>query len=66
MSKLSQQDFLTKLKAEAQSQAKLEKSRFLPPELDSVTSFIGRHPWQVLLVASGLTSLLLELIKWTI
>jgi hypothetical protein len=66
MSQLSHSDFLAKLKHEAESQAKLEKTRFLPPELDSVTSFIGSHPWQVLLVASGLTSLSLEIMKYLI
>lgn len=66
MSKLSSEDFLTKLKYEAESQAKLEKTRFLPAELDTVTSFIGRHPWQVLVVSSGITALALEAVKFLI
>lgn len=57
-------EFLVKLKREAESQAKLEKTRFFPAELDSVTSFIGRHPWQVLVVASGVTSIALEFTKY--
>lgn len=59
-------DFLIKLKREAESQAKLEKTRFFPAELDFLTSFIGRHPWQVLVVASGATSIALELLKYVL
>lgn len=64
MPELSKVDFLSKLKQEAEIQAKLEKTRFLPTELDAVTSFIGRHPWQVLVVSSGLVSIALELMKF--
>ena len=64
MSELSKVDFLSKLKQEAQLQAKLENSRFLPSELDVFTSFIGKHPWQVLVVSSGVISLALELMKF--
>lgn len=56
-------EFITKLQQEAQLQAKLEKTRFLPQELDALTAFVGRHPWQVILVVSGATSLLLEFLK---
>lgn len=59
----SQKDFLTKLQTEAKQQAKLNQSRILPQELDGLTSFVGRYPWQVLLVSSGLTSLALEILK---
>lgn len=62
----SNNEFLHKLKHEAQAQARLEQMRLLPSELDSVTSFIGRKPWQVLLIASGITSLGLELLKFLI
>lgn len=66
MTQLSSNDFLEKLKQEAHAQAKLEKTRFIPSELDFVTSFIGKHPWQVLVVASGLTSLFLEVVKYLV
>lgn len=66
MTQLSSADFLEKLKLEAQAQAKLEKTRFLPSELDVFTSFIGKHPWQVLVVISGLTSFALEIVKYVI
>lgn len=56
-------DFILLLEKEAALQAKLEKKKLLPSQLDDVTAFIGRHTWQVLLVCSGLTALLLELAK---
>ncbi|PIY79624.1 MAG: hypothetical protein COY81_01680 [Candidatus Pacebacteria bacterium CG_4_10_14_0_8_um_filter_43_12] len=64
MKTLGSQDFLNKLKQEAQAQAKLEQTRFLPAELDWLTSYIGCHSWQVLLITSGLTSLALEGFRW--
>jgi hypothetical protein len=66
MPELSKNDFLTKLKQEAQLQAKLEATRFIPVELDFLTSFVGKHPWQVLVVSSGIISLALELMKFII
>lgn len=53
-------DFLTKLQAEAKLQAKLHQHRVFPTQLDWLTSFIGRYPWQVLLVASGIAAGVLE------
>ena len=50
--------FLTELENLAQSQAKLNQSRLIPARLDPVTSFIGNHPWQVILVLSLATALL--------
>lgn len=52
--------FLKSLQTEAALQAKLEAQRLLPSSLDAVTSFIGRYPWQVLLVASGILALGIE------
>lgn len=66
MPELSKLDFLSKLKHEAHAQAKLEKTRFIPAELDAVTSFIGKHSWQVLVISSGITSLLLEVVKFVL
>lgn len=54
--------FLSKLQQEAAMQSKLQKNRWLPQELDFVTSAIGRYPWQVILALSGLTSLLIEIV----
>jgi hypothetical protein len=49
-------DFLKRLQSEASLQARLHQQRFLPAQLDVITSFIGRYPWQVVLVLSGLTA----------
>lgn len=56
------EQFLNKLQAQAELQARLNNRRFLPEQLDEVTSFIGRYPWQVLLAVSGLTSLGIEVL----
>lgn len=53
--------FLVKLQEEAALQSKLQLNRWLPEELDAITSTIGKYPWQVILVLSGVTSLLIEL-----
>jgi hypothetical protein len=47
-----ERDFLTQLQAQARKQALLEQRRFIPKQLDHLTSFFGRYPWQVLFVAS--------------
>lgn len=61
---LPQEEFLKKLESEAALQAKLERRQLLPRKLDRVTSFIGRYPWQVLLVLSGICSAAIEVIKY--
>lgn len=61
---LPQEEFLKKLESEAALQAKLERSQLLPRKLDRITSFIGRYPWQVLLVVSGLCSAGIEVLKY--
>ncbi|MEX0896307.1 MAG: hypothetical protein WDZ94_05265 [Patescibacteria group bacterium] len=53
--------FLAKLQTEAALQARLETQRLLPSSLDTITSYIGRYAWQILLVTSGLVSLGIEL-----
>lgn len=57
-------EFLTKLQSEAALQARLSTTRIFPPQLDYVTSYIGRYAWQVLATLAGLTSLGLEAFKW--
>lgn len=56
--------FLEKLQEQARLQARLNTRRFLPQQLDLVTSFIGQYSWQVLLVLSGLTALAIEVLTW--
>ncbi|HYD34897.1 MAG TPA: hypothetical protein VD999_02420 [Vitreimonas sp.] len=55
-------DFLGKLQAEAARQARLHEHRFFPPQLDFLTSFIGRYPWQTSGALALLTALVLELL----
>lgn len=57
-------DFLSKLQVEAQLQARLHSHKILPDKLDLVASFIGHYPWQVILVASGLTAIGIEALSW--
>lgn len=57
------QEFLQKLQAEAVFQKKLHDYRLLPKKVDSITSFIGTHSWQVILVLSVLTAVVLEVIE---
>lgn len=55
-------DFLTKLQQEASAQKKLNQERIFPEVFDEVTSFIGIYSWQVLLVLSILTAILVEIV----
>jgi hypothetical protein len=55
-------DFLTKLQIQAKMQARLEKTRILPHQVDSLASFVGRYSWQSLLIASLITTILLEVV----
>lgn len=56
-------EFLKKLQAEAHAQAELSRHRFLPAQLDWITSFVGRYSWQVITIISGCTAFGLELWK---
>lgn len=44
--------FLEQLHSEAAQQAKLEKNRFLPREIDLITSFIANHAFWTILIFS--------------
>lgn len=57
-----QQEFITKLQKQAKIQSKLEKTRLLPRRIDSLASLVARYPWQTILLASALTTLLVEVI----
>lgn len=54
--------FVARLQAEAALQSQLHKRRFLPSQLDWLTSLIGNYPWQVMLLLSGVTAGLLEVL----
>jgi len=56
------QVFLQQLQHQAEKQSKLHDIRFIPSQLDTITSLIGRYPWQVILALSGLSALVLKVI----
>ncbi len=55
-----QADFIRRLQKEARAQQKLYNSHFFPSQLDIITSYIGRNSWQVILIGSLITSLVIE------
>jgi hypothetical protein len=57
-----QAQLISELQLEAKNQAKLEKKKILPKQVDNFAYLIIRYPWQVLLIASVLTTLLVELV----
>lgn len=61
-----QSEFLEKLQTEAKLQSRLNTTRFFPPQLDKITSFIGKYPWQVILAVSGLTAFSIEGMKFLV
>lgn len=58
--KLADEIFLQNLTSLAQQQAKLHRHRLLPSTLDPITSFIGKFPWQTILVLSFVLSYMWE------
>lgn len=63
MTKLPEDAFLQGLERQAKAQAVLEKNRVFPRQLDFFTAFVGTHTWQVLVVLSFATALLLEVLQ---
>lgn len=63
MASRSTADFLAFLETEADFQAKLHQNRVLPRGLDAVSALIGKYPWQILLISSGISAVLFEGIK---
>lgn len=55
-------DFLERLQAEAQLQAKLHQDRWLPSQLDPLVTLIAQYPWQTLSVAAIVTSIIVRLL----
>jgi hypothetical protein len=55
-------EFLHKLTEEARFQAVLRHNPVFPKQIDPLTELVGKYPWQTILVASGLTAILLELL----
>lgn len=54
--------FVDRLQTEALKQAQLENTRLLPKNIDWLARLIGTHPWQMLLLTSFLTTILIELL----
>lgn len=57
---MDEKDFLAQLQDQAAKQALLHSRRFLPEQVDVFTSFVGKYPWQVILILSGFVAVLLE------
>ncbi len=55
-------DFLNKLQHQAQKQAVLHEKRFLPRQLDWIASLIGNYAWQIILLLSFSTAVIIELL----
>jgi hypothetical protein len=58
---MKQAQFLQKLAAEAQLQAKISSTTVVPKRLEGAATLLGRHTWKVLIVFSGFMSLLVEI-----
>jgi hypothetical protein len=57
-------DFLHQLQTQAELQSSIEQSSVLPHSLDRVNTWIGNHAWQFLLLASGVSALILNILHW--
>jgi hypothetical protein len=59
---MKQAQFLAKLITEAEFQAQIQARRVVPARFESLASYFGRHPWQILLLLSGLLALSREVV----
>ncbi len=55
--------FLERLQTEALKQSYLQRYRWLPKQADVITSYIGQHTWQFLVLSSIIGTLLLQILK---
>ncbi len=58
----NQAEFLKVLEKQAKIQAKLEQRPLLPRQFGALARLIARYPWQINLILSGLSAVLIELI----
>ncbi|MBW7955138.1 hypothetical protein H3C66_00225 [Patescibacteria group bacterium] len=58
----SESQFLKQLQEQAALQAHLSTTRFLPKHADWLTTFIGNHPWQTLVLLSTVTTIIMVLV----
>ena len=59
MQPLTQDKFLKKLEVEAQLQSQLNQHKILPAKLRGIGRLAVAYPWQVRLVLSGLSGLVI-------
>lgn len=59
---VSDRQFLKQLQAQAELQSHLSTTRILPERADRLTTFVGNHPWQTLIVLSTVSTIVMFLI----
>ncbi len=60
--KKTQAEFLKELQQQAKFQAPLNQVKWLPVQLEPVAAIIGKYPWQTILILSGVTALLIQIL----
>ena len=55
---LTSSEFLEQLQMEAALQSTLNKTRIFPAQLNWFTSLVGRYPWQLIALFSGISALI--------
>ncbi|OGJ37492.1 MAG: hypothetical protein A2383_00510 [Candidatus Pacebacteria bacterium RIFOXYB1_FULL_39_46] len=58
---MQQAQFLQTLAEEARLQAQISSTKVVPKSLERMANLIGNHTWKLLLVVSGIMSLLTEI-----
>ncbi|MDO8621453.1 MAG: hypothetical protein Q7R31_04220 [Candidatus Levybacteria bacterium] len=59
---MNEHEFLKTLEERAQEQEKILRSMFLPKVFLSVSSWLGNHPWRILIPLSIIFTLILHFI----
>ncbi len=59
---MNEHEFLKTLEERAQEQEKILKKMFLPKVFISVSSWLGNHPWRILIPFSIILTLILHFI----
>lgn len=62
MSEKTEHQFLRQLQEQAELQAHLSTTRILPKHADWLTTFIGNHPWQTLVLLSTVSTIIMIII----
>lgn len=56
-SAVSDRQFLKQLQEQAELQSQLSMTRILPERADRLTTFVGNHPWQTLIVLATISTI---------